>query len=92
MSNKKTKKHLDIHAGRRLEERYGIKYLQHVHDYLISKIRNGKANLIKRQSNRVSIWDIDYPIDGTNTIIRAVYDKERKTFCTFLPRNSKEID
>ena len=93
----KTRKVLETHCQKRLKERYGLKYSQIMRDTLISHIRKGiGVCVVYEQSNRVKIYDIDYEIHqndldgfcgyqaGQTITVRAVYDKSRKTFCTFL--------
>jgi len=80
-----------------MKERYGLKYSQIMRDTLISQIRKGvDVCLVFEQSNRVRVYDISYKIHqsdldgfygyqaGDTIIVRAVYDKHRKTFATFL--------
>lgn len=79
-----------IHAKNRIKERFGFEINKHEYRYLISLIQNNKAQFIKRQSNRTSLFLIK--IKNIETV--AVYDKIRKTIVTFLPKEwiIEEID
>jgi len=66
----------EIHARRRAYERYGVFILPGAMDALVKTIQKGRAQFVKRQSNRISIFDVDNK--------RVVYDRKRKTIVTFL--------
>jgi hypothetical protein len=51
-------------------------------DDMVADIRSGRATLIERQSNRVTVWDVDF-LDQPR---RVVYDQKRHTIVTVLPR------
>jgi len=70
-----------IHAKSRFFERHDILLTKDLHKELINNIQNGKAKFVKKQSNRVTLWDIDF----TDKLIRVVYDKHRKLIITTLP-------
>lgn len=77
-SKKKSQKK---HAKRRAFERYGIVLNEDELKQIASYIRKGKADLIRKRSNRVSVYmvrwkDKSYPV---------VYDRLRRTIVTFLP-------
>jgi len=46
------------------------------------KIQAGKAKCLEKQSNRISLFEIEYSGD----IIRVAYDSIRKTLATVLPK------
>lgn len=95
MARKPKHKTLEEHTKRRLIERYGLKYTQLLHDTLLYKLRNGKAQLVTKQSLRVSVFDAMYEVresdiyDGLKAKpgeirIRFAYDRNRKTLITVL--------
>lgn len=56
----KNKKELQKrHAKRRFGTRFGINLTTELHSNLVRKIQKGQAILVEKQSNRVSIFDID---------------------------------
>ena len=77
------------HARRRFQERLGINLTNELHKIIVKKIQNNEAHLVEKQSNRVSVWDVD-----TNGIvsseymdiktIRVVYDSKSKNIVTTL--------
>lgn len=69
-----------IHAKRKAFQRYGVTLNRIDYRNLVHKIQEGKAIRLYRQSNRVTIWKVDF--NGTSMI--AVYDSARKTICSFL--------
>ena len=89
-----------IHAGRRFKERYGIYYKQHIEDHLKCAVHSNGAELVERQSNRVAVYDALYRVKKGDTddpqqvgrviIIRFVYDRNRKSVATVLPREDGE--
>lgn len=75
---KKTRREAQrIHALRRAYERFGA--LPHLGE-LIGLIQQGKLRFVRRDSNRVTVWETE--INGK--LAWAVYDKERHTIVTFL--------
>lgn len=90
------------HFSKRLRDRYGLKDTQFLKDSLLFSIRNNKAKLIKKQSNRVFIFDIDYSARQQDFVeklqtkqeltIRVVYDKLRKNLVSALPKNFEDAD
>ena len=71
------KKALELHARRRLMERFGIKLNP---DVLVKLIQEGKGVFIRKRTNRVTIWKVEHK--GETFI--CVYDKMRKTIITVL--------
>ena len=49
---------------------------------LVKKIQKAQATFIKRQSNRVTLFDVEYK----EKILRVVYDSVRKSIVTVLPQ------
>lgn len=97
MNNKKTAKKLIIHCKQRLQERYGLLYSQYMRDRLLNQIRKKMyCVLLKKVSNRLIAYDILYTFEkkdvennfgvvlGNKIKLRTLYDKQRKTFVTFL--------
>ncbi len=74
-----------IHAQRRALERYDLEYTNELKEGIIAKIMNGNAAFVDRQSNRVSIFDVE--VQGKS--VRVVYDKQRKNIASFIPKEQK---
>ena len=85
---------LEEHATRRLAERFGVKLIQLLWDNILHQIHSGKAKFYKKQSNRVSIWDViinvreqevlDARAKPGDLTVRIVYDKMRKCLVSAL--------
>ncbi len=98
MRDKKSKNQ-KIHGKRRFEERYGIRYSQFIIDSIKHKIHTNQTRNIRKQSLRVSIYDLDIVIqekdiidstklkDGDIVTMRVVYDRIRKNIVSALPSN-----
>lgn len=70
------------HAKQRFYERHGFDLSNDDLDYIRGSIKkNREAVFISRQSNRVSIWDVQY----RGRTVRVVYDKVRQNVVTVLP-------
>lgn len=80
-----------IHAKRRASERYQIRFDAHLQGRIIEIIRTQKARFIKRQSRRVTIWEVELVLkdDWINgdkpQKFRVVHDSKRNQIVTFLP-------
>lgn len=82
------------HTAMRLKDRYDIRYTQYVHDTILAGIYGGRARLVDKQSNRVTVFDVDIPVRKEDTFlltaptspvtIRVVYDRKRKSLATVL--------
>ncbi|MEI7475700.1 MAG: hypothetical protein WCK67_13075 [bacterium] len=59
-----------------------------MHKRFVKQIQTGKADFIERKSNRLTIWAINYE----NQTLVFVYDKERKSIATVLPKDCYMID
>lgn len=74
-----------FHAINRLRQRYGVEITSDEYFRIVQLISKPGhiqcAHFIMKQSNRVSVWSVPYA--GINLV--AVYDRERKRICTFLP-------
>lgn len=72
------------HAQKRFKERFGITFGHKMRNDIINIIKNGKAELIEKQSLRVSIWAVEYE----NTHFKIVYDNKRHNIATVLPKDA----
>ncbi len=77
------------HARKRFKKRFQIDINDNQYIQIINKIQKGRAEFIRRQSNRVSVWDVDFE----GKLIRVVYDKKTTAIVTALypPFNKLEI-
>jgi len=77
------------HARRRFLNRFDIDINDNQYIQLVNKIQKGRAELVRRQSNRVSIWDLEFE----GQMIRVVYDKKTKAIVTALypPREKTQV-
>jgi len=73
-----------IHAKNKFMSRVGIKLTPELRRELASKITTKKAELIRKQSNRISIYDVDHEIEGKKRTFRLVFDKMRRNIVTIL--------
>jgi hypothetical protein len=69
-----------IHAARRCVQRKGFVLSKRIHNGLVSVIKRNEAKFIRRQSNRVTVWEVIF--EDIN--YRVVYDKNRKLIVTVL--------
>lgn len=84
-----TKKELQKrHAKRRFQARLGIPLTQELHNFLVRKIQNNEATRVEKQSNRVSVWDINvvglFRDNPEVDVLRVVYDSNTKNIVTTL--------
>lgn len=80
--NKGKKYAQSAHAKRRAAERYNVVVSSDDLKTVVQRIQSGRCTLLQKQSNRVSLFDVD--IHGT--VYRVVYDKKRHSIVTFLPK------
>jgi len=74
-----------IHARKRGMQRYGLQIGPKTYDLLCNKIRKGEdAVFLMRESNRVSHYAVKHDGDW----IPVVYDNNRSTIVTFLPKEA----
>lgn len=86
-SKKQTQKE---HAKKRFAERLNLKYSQYINDMLLHMIHSNRAKVVKKQSNRVSVYEVTFTPrlqDSLNGVVsevtvHIVYDKFRKTIVT----------
>ena len=76
------------HARRRAEERYDIDYNRHARRDIIAAIQKNKGILVKRQSQRVTLWYVEY----NGEYVKVAYDRNRKEIITFLPVWKDELE
>jgi len=69
------------HAKRRFKARLGLKLTPKLYASMIQDIQGGQAELVDKQSNRVSIFRLE--VDGHT--VKVVYDKHTKAIVTVLP-------
>lgn len=69
------------HAKRRFADRFEISLNDNEYLQLVNKIQKGNAEFVERQSNRVTVWDVEH----AEKTIRVVYDKRTKVIVTALP-------
>jgi hypothetical protein len=71
-----------LHAKRRFAQRTHVRFGPRVEQLIINQIRQGLAVLVKKQSLRVRVYDVEH--EGEK--LRVVYDRNRKTIVTVLPK------
>jgi hypothetical protein len=76
-----------LHAKRRAAERVGVNLNHALHTELVQAIQGGQATFIRRQSHRVSHFDVVLP---TGQTARVVYDRHRKALITVLPPEARD--
>jgi len=83
-----------VHAKRKFMSRVGIKLTPELRRRLSDKILAKEAELVHKQSNRISIYDVEHDIEGQKRTFRLVFDRMRKNIVTILnnldsPKNAK---
>lgn len=73
-----------IHATKRAKERFDLDLNSKDYDQLVNMIQKGKAKFLRKQSNRVSLFNVNFKEQDMD----IVYDKNRKTVVTFLYPNT----
>lgn len=69
------------HATRRASLRYGFPLTKNDNLNIVRMIIDGKGRHLERQSNRVSVWEVEY----NEQKMKVVYDRNRKVIVTCLP-------
>jgi hypothetical protein len=77
------------HAKRRAAERFGVNLNHALHTELVQAIQAGQATFVRRQSHRVSHFDVTLP---TGQTARVVYDRHRKVLITVLPPEARDAE
>lgn len=70
------------HAIRRAHERFDVTIFPHHLFEMVRKIQQGEVGFVRKQSHRISVWEVELP-DGI--MAQAIYDNQRKMIVTFLP-------
>lgn len=73
-----------VHAKRKFMQRVGVKLTPELRRELAGKILSKEAELVHKQSNRVSIYDVEHEIEGKREIFRLVFDQMRRNIVTIL--------
>lgn len=68
------------HAKRRMVERFGIPVGDETLRKVVLEIQQGKATFIRKQSNRVTLWEVMIH----DLLTRVAYDKNTKEIITIL--------
>jgi len=68
------------HAKRRMAERFGISVGDETLREVVLAIQQGKATFVRKQSNRVTLWEVMIH----DILTRVVYDKNTKEIITIL--------
>ena len=76
-----------LHAKRRALQRYGIVLDNAKQDQIVRLIKEGKAKFLRRDSIRVAVFAIEFE----NTLLKVVYDAQRKTLASILPMKASEL-
>ncbi len=69
-----------VHAKKRFLERTGKVLTTADLVAIVGQIQQGKAKLVRRQSNRVSLWDAEHKGEK----VRVIYDRRTKEIVTVL--------
>ena len=69
------------HCRKRAQERFGIEFTRDLRENTIFAIKHNIGRMVRKQSNRVSIWEKVVP---GHPEIQVVYDKERREIVTVL--------
>ena len=76
------------HARRRFKQRFDISLNDNQYMQLINRIKNGKGEFVKRQSNRITIWDLEFE----GELVRVVYDKKTTAIVTALYPEGRPLE
>jgi hypothetical protein len=76
-----TRKRHVAHCERRVFERYGELYADKLIPEILSKIRKGDGEFVRKQSNSKTVWKVIV----NHKTYHVVYDKNTKCLVTFLP-------
>ena len=68
------------HVKRRVRERFGFPIGDDRLEEMADAVRSGRARFVRRQSNRITIWDTEFE----ERPIRVVYDKRTKQIVTVI--------
>lgn len=68
------------HTRQRALARTGLNISNRQQDEIVQKILRSEAEFVRKQSNRVSVFDVVYE----ETTLRVVYDRHRKSLATIM--------
>lgn len=68
------------HTRLRALERTGLNITVRDQEQIVQKIQRGECTMVRKQSNRVSVFDVEYE----ETTLRVVYDRHRKSLATIM--------
>lgn len=68
------------HTQQRALARTGLNIGPRQQELIVQKIASGNAEFVRKQSNRVSVFDVEYE----EMTLRVVYDKHRKSLATIM--------
>ena len=74
-----------LHARKRMLQRYGIWLSKKLRRKIIAEIQAGKAKWLGRQSLRVTGWQVE--VEGKS--VQVLYDSKRHVLVTVLPEGAK---
>jgi hypothetical protein len=84
----KKKRSQRVHAARRARERFGFTLSGNDQERICQMIRAGEGKFVRKDSNRLSVYDVQFK----GFVMRAVYDKHRKSLATVMtPDMSNDI-
>jgi len=83
----KTPKILNAHTKKRAEERYGVSLNKYARREIVQMIQSNQAEFVAKHSNNRTLWKVPYQ----NETLNVVYDKQRQTLCTVLPKDAAEF-
>ena len=69
-----------IHVKVRAAERFGLNLVRRDIDAIVTEVREGRAEFLGRQSNRLSVFRVRYQGAG----MKIVYDSNRQTLASVL--------
>lgn len=76
------------HARRRFDQRFDISLNDNQYLQLVNRVKKGNGTFVRKQSNRVSIWDIEFE----GNLIRVVYDKKTSAIVTALYPDKQTLE
>ena len=74
------------HFKRRVQQRYGVTIDKRLYRDIIERIQRGEAVPIEKQSLRLTVFGVTIEAEGEVVDMRVVYDRDRKTLVTVLPK------
>lgn len=68
------------HTQQRALARTGLNISARQQDAIVQQIQRGECTLVRKQSNRVTVFDVEYE----EMTLRVVYDRQRKSLATIM--------